>query len=81
MPTRNEILAASFLVLGAGGVIVAEVTDGGAQPDTLLSGGPHGGEAVVWAASGTLPDGRETMIIDGMTYIKNTEDIAVFGGE
>jgi hypothetical protein len=81
MPTRNEILAASFLALGAGGVVVAEVVAGETQPDTLLSGGPHGGEAVVWATSQVLPDGRESMVIDGDIYVKSTEDIAVFGGE
>jgi len=81
MPTRNEILAASFLALGAGGVVVAEAVSSEAQPDTLLSGGPHGGEAVVWSSTGKLPDGRETMTIDGYEYIKSTEDIAVFGGE
>ena len=45
----------------------------------VLSGGDLGGQEIEWAASGTLPDGREYMTIDGFTYIRIGE-IAVFGG-
>jgi len=46
---------------------------------TILSGGDLGGQEIQWAASGTLPDGREYMTISGYIYIL-AGDFAVFGG-
>lgn len=43
-----------------------------------LSGGNFGGENIQWSTEGTLIDGREFMTIEGLIYVKVSQEQAVF---
>ena len=43
-----------------------------------LSGGNFGGENIEWLTEGILIDGREFMTIEGLVYVKVSQEQAVF---